>query len=78
MHTVGPAIKEVPESAIAAQPPPQKPDKQLRSAQLNCNTEDMNGRTGTKQISASNIPVDSPPMSTSPMLNCQLNFGVMS
>jgi hypothetical protein len=25
-HTVGPASKEVPESAIAAQPPAQKPD----------------------------------------------------
>ena len=27
IHTVGPAIKEVPESAIAAQPPAQNPGK---------------------------------------------------
>jgi hypothetical protein len=26
-HTVGPAIKDVPESAIAAQPPAQKPEQ---------------------------------------------------
>lgn len=34
IHTVGPATKEVPESAIAAQPPEQNPNKHIYHVEL--------------------------------------------
>lgn len=81
IHTVGPANKEVPESAIAEQPSEQNPENEkhvsvrsttstglLKSYRHKC-THDEHHLASEHKIGSTRLPVDSPPTSTSPMSN---------